>query len=260
MKISVGIDIGSTSSEIVIMDKKKEIMYQGRTLTTGNVKQTGETLFNRGLEAAGLDMSQVLAVIATGYGRKSLDFATDHKTEISCFARGAFFLNLKTRTVIDIGGQDSKVIALDDSGRIKDFTMNDKCAAGTGKFLEMISQRFNLTVDQMGALSLRSEKDVSISSICAVFAESEAISLISTGEKIEDVFKGAHVALCERIAGMVERVTVNDEVIFCGGVSQNIGMAKQLQEALGRPIIIPELAEYVGAVGAAIIGLNHIME
>jgi len=257
MKISIGIDIGSTSSEIAVLDEEKKIILLEKTLTGGNVKQTGDSLFTHALEAAKLEQDQVFAVITTGYGRKILDFATDHKTEISCYARGAFFLRPGARTIIDIGGQDSKVIALEDNGKIKDFTMNDKCAAGTGKFLEMISQRFDIPIDQMGPLSLKSAKDVQISSICAVFAESEAISLISSGEKVEDVFNGAHIALCERTAGMVERVGLNDDVLFCGGVAHNIGMVDQLQKALGKPLFIPEQVEYVGAIGAALIGQNQ---
>ncbi|UCH94846.1 MAG: 2-hydroxyglutaryl-CoA dehydratase [Candidatus Aminicenantes bacterium] len=257
MKASIGIDIGSTSSELVIMNENKEIIYQEMVLTGGNVKQTGEILLQRSLEAAGLDSDQVLSIISTGYGRKNLDFASTDKTEISCYARGAFFINPNARTIIDIGGQDSKVISLDDTGKIRNFTMNDKCAAGTGKFLEMICRRFDIEMEQMGPLSLQSGKDVAISSICAVFAESEAISLISSGETVEDVFNGAHKALCERIAGMVERVDTIDEVLFCGGVARNIGMRKQLGEALGKTLHIPEMPEYVGAVGAALIGLNN---
>ena len=203
-----------------------------------------------------MDVGQIGRVVATGYGRIAVPFASKKVTEITCHARGAYHLFPQTRTVIDIGGQDSKVIRLGKDGRVVDFVMNDKCAAGTGRFLEVMARALEVSLEDMGRLSDLARERLTISSMCTVFAESEVVSLIAEGHPKEDIIRGLHDAVSERVAGMAERVGLENGVTMTGGVAKNAGVVRSLEERLGVKISRPEEPQIVGALGAALIAAD----
>ncbi|MBN2534813.1 MAG: 2-hydroxyglutaryl-CoA dehydratase [Spirochaetales bacterium] len=261
MKYSVGLDIGSTSTEIVAIDINRNIIYKEKTATGSNMTETGNFLFTHCIKHLGEDFKKFQNIVVTGYGRKSIelnDVEKIEKTEISCFGKGAYFLNDKIHTVIDIGGQDSKAIILGKSGKVINFAMNDKCAAGTGKFLELIAKQFNIDINEIGNYSINSTKKIVMSTICAVFAESEIVSRVSEGNKIEDIIKAVEISIAKRVCGMASRFTVADDVMFCGGVAKNKGMIRAIKEILDKELYIPEYMEFVGAIGAALFGLELV--
>ncbi len=247
-----GIDIGSLTAEVVILEQGNIVHYV--ILPTGyNSKTAAERAISTALEAASLKKTDLDYVIATGYGRVSIDFADKRITEITCHGRGAYYLNSAVRTVIDIGGQDSKVICLSENGKVLDFAMNDKCAAGTGRFLEVMAQALEVELSGLADLSDRAESVVSISSMCTVFAESEVVSLIAQGLPREDIARGLHQAIADRTAGMVNRVGLQKSVMITGGVAKNRAVVQALNEKLKTSIIVPEEPQIAGALGAALL-------
>ncbi len=252
-----GIDVGSLTAEVVILDQRKIVHYV--IMPTGyNSKTAAEKAMDTALEAASLKRSDLDYIVATGYGRVSIDFANKRVTEITCHGRGAYNLNPDVRTVIDIGGQDSKVICLNERGKVLDFTMNDKCAAGTGRFLEVMAQALEVELDGLSDLSDQAENTVSISSMCTVFAESEVVSLIARGLPREDIARGLHQAIADRTAGMVNRVGLQESVMITGGVARNRAVVKALNEKLKTKIIVPEEPQIAGALGAALLAEEEI--
>jgi predicted CoA-substrate-specific enzyme activase len=195
-------------------------------------------------------------IVATGYGRKLVDFAHRSVTEITCHAAGVYFQNPAIRSVVDIGGQDSKAIALDGQGGVHDFAMNDKCAAGTGRFLEVMATALELELDAFGRLSLESDRPAVISSLCTVFAESEVISLIAKGERRENIIAGIHNAIAARVAAMANRIGLAAPVMMTGGVAQNKGVVRALAQRLGHELEISALAQVNGALGAALMAAH----
>jgi predicted CoA-substrate-specific enzyme activase len=257
MSLSCGIDVGSTTTKIVVLNGAKQIVYSDTILTAGDVKSASETIFEKCLKTLNADRGRMDRVTSTGYGRKYVDFADKNITEISCFAKGANYLDPQVRTVIDIGGQDSKVIAIGPSGEVNDFVMNDKCAAGTGRFLEMTARTFNVKVSQLGEIASCSTRIVPISSICAVFAESEAISLIAQGVKREDIINSIHNSIGERIHGLASRLPIQKKLMFCGGVAANMGMVHTVCRIFHvEELVMPENVTTVGALGAALFGIS----
>ncbi len=254
--IAAGIDIGSLSTDTVILNEKKTIISSCVIPTGANSKEAAEDSFQRALKLGDLQPAEVEYIVSTGYGRAIVPFADDQVTEITCHGKGASFLNSEVRTVIDIGGQDSKVIKLGREGRVLDFVMNDKCAAGTGRFLEVMARALEVPLADMGKISLKSEKSVSVSSMCTVFAESEVVSLIAAGNSKEDILNGIHQAIANRIIGLVERVGMGQAVCMSGGVAKNIGVIKALEDKLGIELIRPAEPQLVGALGAALIALD----
>jgi predicted CoA-substrate-specific enzyme activase len=194
--------------------------------------------------------------VSTGYGRNSVKFMDKAMTEIICHGAGAHYLNPRTRSVIDIGGQDSKAIVLDEKGKVKNFAMNDKCAAGTGRFLEVMARALEVELDGFGALSLRAGDPSRISSLCTVFAESEVISLISKGEKRENIIAGIHESIAARIAAMTNRLRIAPLVVMTGGVAKNIGVVKALERKIGMAVEVSEYAQVNGAIGAALLAMG----
>jgi predicted CoA-substrate-specific enzyme activase len=250
-EIYVGIDIGSLSSEALLLGEKEILAYS--IMSTGaNPQRTARQCLEEALAKAGLDEKAVSIVVATGYGRIRVPFRAKEVTEITCHARGAHFLFPRTRTVIDIGGQDSKIITLDDKGGVNDFVMNDKCAAGTGRFLEVMANALEVELSDMGRQSLQVRKGVSITSMCTVFAESEVISLIAEGYKVKEIIRGLHESISGRISRMAKRLRVKKEITFSGGVAKNEGIADALKILFGMSINIPEEPQIVGALGAAL--------
>ena len=250
--LATGIDVGSTSGEVVILEGDKILAYS--IVDTGyNSRRAADLALEQALGDAGLVRGQIGAMVATGYGRIAIDYATKQVTEISCYARGIHFLYPNAHTVIDIGGQDSKVIAVSPKGKPTDFQMNDKCAAGTGRFLEVMARALQLELTELGAISARATKQVLISSMCTVFAESEVITLVAEGTAREDIVAGLHRAIAKRVSAMVKRVGIVPPIAFAGGVAKNAGVARALEQELGESLLIPNEPQIIGALGAALI-------
>ena len=250
--ITIGIDVGSITTKAVMM--KDGAVVSAKVINTGyNAKNAGETVLEDIISEVRIKRSSIERIVATGYGRNSVPFADKTVTEITCHASGGRYLNPKIRSVIDIGGQDSKAIVMDEKGRVKDFAMNDKCAAGTGRFLEVMARALEVDLDDFGKMSLNAENPSIISSICTVFAESEIISLISKGEKRENIIAGIHNSTSARVVAMACRIGLTAPVMMTGGVAKNIGVVKALEKKTGHSIFVSKEAQIAGAIGAAII-------
>lgn len=255
--IVCGIDIGSITVESVIMHNG-HILGWDITPTGAVSSLSGQKSFDSCLKGAKLQKSDIKFIVATGYGRNSLYFSHKVMTEITCHGKGAQYLFPQTRTVIDVGGQDSKAIRIDAEGNITDFALNDKCAAGTGRFLEVMSRALEMDLYDLGKLSLKAKSKAKITSMCAVFAESEVISLIAEGKPKEEIICGLHDAIADRILSLVNRVGIEEMVAITGGVAKNIGFLQVLKNKLGIDFNIPEEPQIVGALGAALIA-NEII-
>lgn len=250
--ITAGIDIGSITTKAAVMADGK--IRGTKVIFTGyNAEQAGTKVYEELLKELGIEKSDIRKVVSTGYGRNSVKFMDKAMTEIICHGAGAHYLNPRTRSVIDIGGQDSKAIVLDEKGKVKNFAMNDKCAAGTGRFLEVMARALEVDLDGFGALSLRAGDPSRISSLCTVFAESEVISLISKGEKRENIIAGIHESIAARIAAMANRLRIAPLVVMTGGVAKNIGVVKALERKIGMAVEVSEYAQVNGAIGAALL-------
>jgi (R)-2-hydroxyacyl-CoA dehydratese activating ATPase len=250
--IVAGMDIGSITTEAVIL-REDQVIASAILPTGANSRTAAERSLSAALTQAGLQQEDLSFIVTTGYGRASFPPSRKMITEITCHARGAYALYPQTRTVIDIGGQDSKVIRLDGQGRNVDFQMNDKCAAGTGRFLEVMARALEVSLEEMGELSLQAQRSMKISSTCTVFAESEVVSLIAQNQPKEVIIRGLHEAIAERIHGLIQRVGLEQEVTLTGGVAKNIGVVKALQEQLGVKVYVPPEPQIVGALGAALL-------
>ena len=255
--IVCGIDIGASTGKIVILDDIKILTHS--IIPSGfDTRRTADSLFTQGLNQAGISMDVIESVVATGYGRSMVPRVTKVVTEITCHARGAYHCNENVRTVIDIGGQDSKGIALEEGGRVTDFVMNDRCAAGTGRFLEVMAKALEVRLEDLGTLSFKSQEEIHISSTCTVFAESEVISYKNQGKKKEDIISGLTEAIASRIASMVHQIPIEEEIMLTGGVAFNQGVVSALQKKMEKPIIVPENPQIMGALGAALIASDMV--
>lgn len=248
----LGIDIGSSSSKAVLLGKEGEIL-SARVINFGIGTEGPETVLANALEEAGGWRENILYTVATGYGRMTYGGADKQVTEITCHAAGAHYLLPEVRTIVDIGGQDAKVIRLNKDGGVENFVMNEKCAAGTGRFLEVMARVLGRPIGELADLADRATKIVSISSVCTVFAESEVISHLAANKRREDVALGAHLSIAKRIAGMAMRAGLEPVVAMTGGVALNRGMPKVLEAELGVPITVPESPQTTGALGAAVL-------
>jgi len=260
MKV-VGIDIGSLATKLALIDDNKSLVDTRVDRSTYDFKRIGHNLFDNILEDNNLKREDVY-VMSTGYGRNTIDIADDRITEITAHAKGVQFFFPDAHSVIDIGGQDSKAILISQkTGNVIDFQMNDKCAAGTGRFLEVMAHALEVSLDDIGKLALQSNKPASISSTCTVFAESEVISLFARGASKKDIAAGIHKSIARRVAGMAKRIGVEPLLVFCGGVARNIAVKKYLEVELGYDIVVPQLngensAQFTGAIGAALIAFD----
>jgi len=252
----LGVDIGSLTVKAVLLDGDGRLRGSAVVPAGYGGQKAAEGLVARLLKEQDLSSAQVTYTVVTGYGRVRFDAADEEVSEISCHARGAFHLSPAVRTVIDIGGQDSKAIRLDAHGRVVDFAMNDKCAAGTGRFLEVMAAALDVPVGQLGTLALQSKHPVSISSTCTVFAESEAISHIARGATREDVAAGLHQAITKRVLGLAARVGLEPQVFLTGGVALNVGVVTALAQLCAERIDVPPAPQSVGALGAALYALE----
>lgn len=250
--IFAGIDIGSITAKSALI-KNGELIGTLVIPTGYNPVTSGEKVFSDLLAQTEINPQDVTAIVATGYGRNSVAFADKAMTEIICHGVGAHFLNPKIRGIIDVGGQDSKAIALDTSGQVENFAMNDKCAAGTGRFLEVMAKALEVELNELGNMSQRSNAPSKISSICTVFAESEVISMIAGQQKREDIIAGIHESAAARVAGLATKAKLQSPVIMTGGVAKNKGMIKALESRLGIEILVGNFPQENGAIGAAVL-------
>lgn len=250
-----GIDIGSITSKAAIVTNGR--LLGTRVIFTGyNAELAGIKVYEELLEELGMKADSIQGIVSTGYGRNSVTFADKAITEIICHGAGAHYLDPRVRSVIDVGGQDSKAMVLDETGRVKDFAMNDKCAAGTGRFLEVMARALEVDLDSFGEISLKAEKSSKISSICTVFAESEVISLISKGEKRDNIVAGIHESVASRVSALAKRIGVRPPIMMTGGVAKNRGVVRALEQKLGAGITVSEHAQTNGAIGAAVMAMN----
>lgn len=254
-----GIDIGSTMTKIVIMDESGAILSAIKGPTGPEHRQLANEVMRTALEEAGLQLDEITYVIATGYGRFNVPFADRQTTELSCHAQGVYRLFPDVRTVIDIGGQDAKCLKVA-KGKLIDFVMNDKCAAGTGRFLEVIASTLDIPLDELGHISLKSTKKIEVSNLCTIFAQQEVVAHLSQGEKLEDIIAGLHHALASRITALARRLKVEPDVVLTGGVAKNIGMVQAMKQNLGCELLVPEDPLITGAMGAALLAREQALK
>jgi predicted CoA-substrate-specific enzyme activase len=257
MIYGAGVDVGSTQTKAVIVDERRQIVARSLIATGANVSRAGENAFVKACEAASLPREAVGYVVGTGYGRYKVTFGDAQITEITCHGRGAQSLFPATRTVIDMGGQDTKAIKVGADGSVIDFSMNDKCAAGTGRFLSAAADVTGVGLDEIGPLALQAKTPVRLTSVCTVFVESDIMSYLAQRKTVEDILGGVHKAIATRTMSLVRRVGVEEEITFTGGVSLNIGMVRALEEVLGKPINVSAEGHYMGALGAALFALER---
>jgi len=259
-RLTAGIDSGSTTTKAVLLDEGRKILSFAILPTGADSREASRHALRQVLTEAGAREQDLAYLVATGYGREIAEAANETVTEITCHARGVHALLTSVRTIIDIGGQDSKAIRINGQGRVQDFVMNDKCAAGTGRFLEVMSRTLGIPLDRMGECGLRAARRVHVSSMCTVFAESEVISLVARGEKVEDIVNGIHQAISDRVASLALRVGSETPMAITGGVAKNQGVVRALEERLSTSFAIPGEPQITGALGAALIALEKAAE
>jgi len=246
-------------TKVVIIDKDEVIRASVIKHTGAEHRRLANKVMEEALQQASLTFDDISYVVATGYGRIAVPFADRQITELTCHSRGVFNFSPNVRLAIDIGGQDSKGLKIND-GKLVDFTMSDKCAAGTGRYLEVIASTLGLKLDDLGQISLKSTNKVSISSTCTVFAQQEVVSHLSRGVPLEDILAGIHDAIASRVARMVNRLNVEADVLFTGGVAQNIGVVRALEKNLGCKVIVPNQPLLSGAIGAALLAREIVLK
>ena len=257
-----GIDVGAATAKAVILADKRIVGYAIRP-TGYDVTVATDKVIREALEKARLSISvrNLDYVVSTGYARRSIGFADKTVTEIICHARGAHFMIPSTRFIIDMGGQDSKAIEVDSEGNVTNFAMNDKCAAGTGRFLEVMAQVLEVeSVAQMGPLALEGKEPCTISSTCTVFAETEVVVLRAEGKSRNNLIAGVHKAISARVASMASSLTIRPDAVFTGGVAKNVGVKKFLEEEFNMELLIPNEPQIIGALGAALIAQSELLK
>ena len=252
-----GVDVGSTQTKAIILNENAEIVARGIVNTGANVVKAAEKAFQSCRQTAKLEEWEVAYIVGTGYGRYKVTFGDAQITEISCHARGAHFVFPKTQTILDIGGQDTKGIRINEKGEVVDFCMNDKCAAGTGRFLAAAADVMGISLDDLGDMALRSNNPLRITNVCTVFVETEIMNHLSKGKKGEDILAGVHQSIAGRSVSLLRRVGLDPELTFTGGVSKNKGMVAALQEKLNAKINVSDDSQFMGALGAALFALDR---
>ena len=256
--IAAGVDIGSSTSKAVLLDGD-EVLCHSLIATGAESASSARRALDEALEKANLSVVQIGYIVATGYGRVIVPFAQETVTELSCHARGANWLFPSARTILDMGGQDCKAIRCDAAGRLENFTMNDKCAAGTGRFLELMARVLGISLDEMSELALEAKAEVRINSTCAVFAKSEVTSLVREGEDRRDVLAGLHSAIAARVYNLLRGVGVEPDLVITGGIGKNIAVVRKIEKRVGLSALLPEEPQIVGALGAALFARGKIM-
>lgn len=251
-----GIDSGSTTTNVVILDSNRKIAGSAIVATGARAAQGAQAALEQALAQAHLRREDLTDLVATGYGRAYIGAGDREVTEITCHARGAFFLDPSVRTIIDIGGQDSKAIRIDENGAVRTFAMNDKCAAGTGRFLEMMARTLELSMDEMSRIGLHWKEDITISSMCTVFAESEVVSLIAQNKRTADIVHGLNNAVASKAAALAARVDSTERFMMTGGVASNAGVVRAISEKLGTKLLVVPEHQLCGALGAALLAMK----
>jgi predicted CoA-substrate-specific enzyme activase len=256
----VGIDVGATYTKALVLDETRKVVGRAMVKTGFNLAGAAERGFAEVISAAGLADEEVDYVASTGYGRYVVPMRDLQITELTCHAKGAWYQFPSTRTVLDVGGQTVKAIKLDERGKVRSFRLNDKCAAGTGAFLEKTARYMGLDPAEIGSLAMVSEQPVTISSVCAVFAESEVINHLTSGTKPEDIMYGAVLSLAGRAHQLMKRVGMEPEFTFCGGMSRNEAFVKAIKHELGAPVNVPDgdMGHFNGALGAGLLALDRV--
>jgi len=258
--ITAGIDIGSSTSKVVIL-RDMQIMSYSIIATGAESVGSAQRAMDKALgKADHLPLENINWIVATGYGRVIVAFANETVTELSCHVRGANWLFPSVRTVLDMGGQDCKAIRCDDSGKLLNFVMNDKCAAGTGRFLELMARVMELSLEEIGALSLPVKEEIRINSTCAVFGKSEVTSLLRQGKNRADILAGLHATVVNRVHTLLRRVGIEPDFAITGGIAKNIGVVQRLEEKLGLKSRLPEEPQIVGALGAALFAYDRVSD
>jgi (R)-2-hydroxyacyl-CoA dehydratese activating ATPase len=258
MSIVAGCDVGSLTAEAVII--RDDAIIAGEIIRVRpRPEQSADDVMRAALSKTGLSFDDIAYCVSTGYGREKIPFANDNVSEISCHGKGAQYLIPSARTVIDVGGQDCKVISVDENGNLLNFVMNDKCAAGTGRFLEQICKTLGLKLEELASLSLTSNKALSFTDICSIFIDIEALTYINAGESLPDIVAGISQAMANRVKSLVARVGITEDVCMTGGVAKNGGVVKCIEEKLGVKIrMMPEDPQLIGALGAALFAREHV--
>ncbi|UCE18741.1 MAG: CoA activase [Gemmatimonadota bacterium] len=254
--ITAGVDCGAKNTKVVLL-KDGEIVAKSIVLSGFDQRAAAEQSFAAALEMAGMSKSDVSNITATGAGMKEAQYAQDTVTEVGADAKGANFLFPSAKTIIDVGAEEGRAIKSDGKGKVIDFAVNEKCAAGAGSFTEAMARALEIRLEEMGPLSLKSQKAVPMNAQCAVFAESEVVTLIHAKTAKEDIARAVHDAIADRISSMVRRVGIEKDVALIGGVARNVGFVKSLEDNLEISFSIPEEPEYVSALGAAIVAAEH---
>lgn len=260
MELVAGIDIGAKSTKVIILDEQKTVRAKSQVKTRPDFPEVTKEALGLALQQAGLREGDLSYIATTGFGRYNVPFRDIQITDITCVGRGAVFLFPKTRCILDIGAQSTRAIRVTEDGKVKEFRTNDKCAAGAGGFIERAAKYLEVGLEEVGELSLRADKPQTISSVCAVLAESEIINHVSTGQSVENILFGVHQSLASRALALIKRVGMEDEVTFVGGVARQRGMVKALEEVLKRKVNVSEEPDMVGALGAALLALRRLQK
>lgn len=255
--ITAGIDMGAKTIKVVIL-KNSNILSQAIVLSGFDQRSAAEQAFLEALQKVGLSRNSIKHLTVTGAGKRDVPFANDDITEVGAAARGAIFLFPSARTVIDVGAEEGRGIKCDSKGKVIDFAINEKCAAGAGAFTEAMARALEVKVEEFGELSLRAERAVPMNAQCAVFAESEVVSLIHAKTPKEDIARAVHDAIASRITSMVRKIGFEKDIVLVGGVTKNVGFVDSLKRDLGVEILTPKEPEFVGALGSALIALDRI--
>jgi benzoyl-CoA reductase subunit D len=250
--INVGIDVGAKNIKIIVL-KDGEIVAKGQSLAGFETKEATKALFDEVLKDANIQPNEINSITSTGSGRKAADFATASVTEVTAAAKGASKLFPTVRCVIDVGAEEGRTIRCESQGKIIDFALNEKCAAGAGAFIEAMARALEVSIEDFGAISLQSDKEIPLNAQCAVFAESEVVSLLHAKTEKKDIAKAVNDAVASRITSMARKVGFEKDIELIGGMAKNIGFVESLKKALESDIIIPENPEYISAYGAAFI-------
>jgi predicted CoA-substrate-specific enzyme activase len=258
-----GIDSGSGFTKVVIIealgdDLSPRVVARAQEKTGADIEQVARRTLDAARKEAGIEWDELSYVAATGFGRYGISFRDIQITEITSGARGAHFLLPQSDAVLDIGSQSTRAVSLKENGRVRTFKTNDKCAAGSGSFIQRAAKYLEIDINEVGELALRAENPQSISSVCAVLAESEIINLVSTGATVEDIMRGIYDSLAHRASLLLKRVGETKELVFIGGVALQRGMVKALQERLERSVVVPPNCTFVCALGAALLGLKRL--
>jgi len=258
--ITAGIDIGAATSKAVVLQNSHLLSYSIIPTGAESVTSAQRAMDEALLKTDKLSLEDIRHIVATGYGRVIVPFANETVTEISCHARGANWLFPSVRTVLDMGGQDCKAIRCDEQGKLVNFVMNDKCAAGTGRFLEVMAQVIGLPLEEIGPASLQAKEEIRINSTCTIFGKSEVTALLRQGRDRQDILAGLHAAIVNRVYTLLRKIGIEPEFAITGGIAKNTGVVKRLEERIGLRVRLPEEPQIVGALGAALFARDRLLE